>query len=832
MLVTALLVSFSLLAGQAEKGIGTKNARKVFKPAKNADAAGHDWLPAGTSPGEFGENRLNLGFAKNIVADQRSLWASPSRLRFVDVDWLLPVGLATGALLATDHEYSKHLSNSPARIKYSKDVSNYGAAALVGAGGGLYLWGRMSHNEHQRETGFLAGEAALDSFTAVYALKYAFGRERPQQNNYGGQFRRGGNSFPSEHAAAAWSIASVIAHEYPGPMTTFLAYGMAAAVSASRITAKQHFPSDVFIGSALGWFVGQQIYRRRHDATLGGGEWQTYRESFETNPGGVTHNAGSPYVQLDSWIYPAILRLAARGYVSTAFLGMRPWTRLECAHLVEDAGDAVRHREDGDADVAKIYYELSSEFQSDLRVPAEGLNPMLHLESVYTRGTQIGGEPLNDSYHFGQTIISDYGRRYQRGFNSYDGFSGWGTAGRFAIYIRGEMQHSPAAAGNPPALQNLIAGLDGTPVQAAAAIPSRNQVRLLDAYLAANVAGWSMSFGKQSLWWGPGEGSALLYSNNAEPNMMFRASRTAPFALPWIFSRLGPMKWDVFFGQLSGNSFPPRPLLHGEKISFKPTENLELGFSRTVEMGGTGRPLTIGHLLLSYFSVTSQNNQSQADKDPGKRTGGFDFSYRLPWLRNWISVYSDSLADDDPSPLAAPRRAGVNPGIYLTRFPKLKKLDLRVEGVNTNTSSSSRNGHFIYWDSFYRQLYTNNNNLIGSWIGREGQGLQAWATYSATSRNTIQFGYRHAKVASDFLPGGETVNDGSLKINWRLREAIYFSGYLQYEKWLAPVLAAGQQTNWTSTMQLRFEPGTLNWLARHGSGHAGTPPQSQESTGQ
>ena len=131
----------------------------------------------------------------------------------------------------------------------------------------------------RRETGLLAGEAALDSLAVTYAVKYAFGRERPLQDNYRGRFWQGGVSFPSEHSAAAWSIASVIAHEYPSPLTTFLSYGLAAAVSGSRVTGKQHFPSDALLGSAIGWFVGQEVYRHHHDPSLGGRDWKTYTKS-------------------------------------------------------------------------------------------------------------------------------------------------------------------------------------------------------------------------------------------------------------------------------------------------------------------------------------------------------------------------------------------------------------------------------------------------------------------------------------------------------------------------------------------------------------------------
>lgn len=125
------------------------------------------------------ENSAGLHLLKNIAQDQKALWIGPKHLRFDDADWLVPLGGATAAMFATDTQYSKHLSNSPNRIKYSKDLSNYGIASMVGIGAGLYLWGHVTHDDHKIETGILAGEAAIDTLVPVYGMKYAFGRERP-----------------------------------------------------------------------------------------------------------------------------------------------------------------------------------------------------------------------------------------------------------------------------------------------------------------------------------------------------------------------------------------------------------------------------------------------------------------------------------------------------------------------------------------------------------------------------------------------------------------------------------------------------------------------------
>jgi hypothetical protein len=526
-----------------------------------------------------------------------------------------------------------------------------------------------------------------------------------------------------------------------------------------------------------------------------------------------TKPVGSPYVELDSWIYPAIERLAALGYIRAEFLGMRPWTRVECARLIQRAGSEIDSGHAASSEAARLQDELEKEFNAEIDALAGGKNRVIRLESVYANLTGIDGTPLNDSYHFGQTIVNNYGRPYQAGFNSWDGFSAYATAGRFTVYVRGEYQHAPSAPAYSLPVREVIAAVDNNPLLPATPVPTTNQFRLLDTYVSANVANWDLTFGKQSLWWGPGDDSALLFSDNAAPIYMARASRIAPFRLPWIFRWLGPMKWDLFYGQLSGNQYPPRPMIHGEKISFKPTDNLELGFSRTTEFGGVGRALTAGATINSYFSFSSSVGYNPS-QNPGKRTGGFDFNYKVPYVRKWLMVYAEALSADDPSPLAAPRRAAVNSGIYMPRLPGVPKLDLRVEAGYTNTPAADPRpigGEFVYWEQFYHDLYTNDGNLIGSWIGRQGQGIQAQSTYWFSPRNSLQFGYRHAKVASDFIPGGETLNDGSVKFDWWLRHDVSVSAFVQYEKWLAPILTPTAQTNWTSSVEVTFWPRSWNW---------------------
>src|SRR5271156_6015579 len=138
-------------------------------------------------------------------------------------------------------------------------------------------------------------------------------------------------------------------------------------------------------------------------------------------------SSATVFVPLDSWVYPALERLAALGYIDVGFLGMRPWTRLECIHLLQDARDAVAGSEHDASGASETVHQLEAEFAGDTGALDAGSNHQVRLESVYSRLMGITGQPLNDSEHFGQTIINDFGRPYGEGFNNSTGFSGYAT---------------------------------------------------------------------------------------------------------------------------------------------------------------------------------------------------------------------------------------------------------------------------------------------------------------------------------------------------------------------------------------------------------------------
>jgi len=815
---SGLLTSMLLLPCLAQDRIGTEESQETQASAEekhHEPGAGErepgpaiDANEDGSSSNRIADTATGSGlksgereFGLNLLADQKAFWTGPARFRLADAHWLVLAGIMTGTLIASDTSIGKALPHAASLIRQSQDFSTYGLASLTAVAGTFYLWGNVTNNAHERETGLLSGEALADVLIDTSLLQFATGRDRPLAGNGKGDFWQGGRSFPSTHTAAAWSVASVMAQEYPGPLTKLLVYGTASAISASRVLGRQHFASDAAIGSALGWFSGRQVYRAHHDPELDGAAWGTFQRSREP---AKPAEMGSPYVPLDSWIYAAFDRLIALGYVQSGIVGMRPWTRMECARLVAEAGQLMEQQDGYGGEGGRLYRDLAREFSSEAGLLDGGRNFAAGVESIYTRVTGITGTPLTDGYHFGQTIVNDYGRPYAEGFNMVTGVSSHAELGPLAFYVRGEYQHAPVTPPFSQDVRNAIMVNDNIPYVPGPPTNDINRWRLLDSYAAFGFQGFQISAGRQSLWWGPGRSGPLLFSDNAEPIDMLRINRVSPIRLPSILSWMGPTRTEFFFGRLQGHHFPPHPFIHGQKISFKPTPNLEFGFSRTVVFAGPPQPLTWGTFFQSFFATSSGNPDPR--KKPGDKRGGFDFSYRVPGLRKWLILYSDSLVDDDPSPLAAPRHAAMSPGIYLPRLPGLPKLDFRAEAVYTDIPSSrSIGGRYIYYEGIYRDSYTNDGYLLGNWIGREGKGIQAWSTYWLSSQSTLQVGYRNAHVAHDFLQGG-TLEDFSARADLRVRPQLSLSSSLQYERWIFPLLSPARNTNVTASVQLTFWP--------------------------
>jgi hypothetical protein len=529
---------------------------------------------------------------------------------------------------------------------------------------------------------------------------------------------------------------------------------------------------------------------------------------------------GSPYIPVDSWVYPAMMRLYGMGYLDTMYLAMRPYTRRSALHILQATEDAILSSDDVQAQeiLAALLSELTDEGITD-RTPR---GTVYGVQSIYTRLMGVSGTILADSFNLGQTFFNDYGRPHQGGFNNLTGFSTMNEIGPFSLYVRGEYQHAPAAAGYSLALANQLAGLDETAPIAppnvetipTGPIAAQNPFRLVEATLSYHILGHEISAGKSDAWLGPGMGGAMAWSNNAENIYSFRINRVEPLNIKYLSKLLGPVRYDFFYGSLKGHTYPNDDWTHSEMFSFQPTRDFQFGFQRTVVFGGHGHePVTLHTFLKGFFDTNDTNLAEKYSRDdPGARFSAFNFSYRLPFVRDWLTLYADSESHDDLTPISAPRRAAYRPGIYLSHFPFAKRLDMRVEGVSTDCATlvCQEGSHQYVEDAVQKQAYTNKGNILGDWIGREAKGGQAWLTWHLSGNEWVQMEYLNKKTPKDFIAGGTTQNQFKVDVVKRIRQDIELHAWFQHEGWKAPIYLPGGQNDNTFTAQLTFFPKLRN----------------------
>jgi membrane-associated phospholipid phosphatase len=194
---------------------------------------------------------------KTVAEDELHIIKAPFSLNTTTMKWNALVVGATGVLIANDESVAHQVS--PSWHNTSIDISNATVYGLGATAGGILVTGLLTHDDHATEAGIRSAEATVDSVILYTALKAALARQRPYTGAGEGKFFSGNwasGSFPSGHSTLAWTLATVMAHEYPNWPMRLLMYGAATAVSTTRVTGGVHFPSDVFSGAVIGFGIG------------------------------------------------------------------------------------------------------------------------------------------------------------------------------------------------------------------------------------------------------------------------------------------------------------------------------------------------------------------------------------------------------------------------------------------------------------------------------------------------------------------------------------------------------------------------------------------------
>ena len=195
------------------------------------------------------------------------------------------------------------------------------------------------------------------------------------------------------------------------------------------------------------------------------------------------------------------------------------------------------------------------------------------------------------------------------------------------------------------------AGLDWTGDWAAIGINVGEQARFnrdeknfsLDgSYVSLDFANARIYGGYVDQWYGPGEISSLLLSNNARPFPKFGIMRDDPhaFETPWL-SWIGPWQVNFFVGLLDGPRIDRHTAFSSLRITFEPINNLEIGLTRLTELCGANHPC---HPLKSWFHF--RNDDRAGGLNETNEEAGIDFKYTLALHTVSISPYVQFMNED------------------------------------------------------------------------------------------------------------------------------------------------------------------------------------------
>lgn len=209
--------------------------------------------------------------APDILIDQKGIWLSPLQLT-KGHGWVptLVMAAGTAGFIASDSHTMPYFRDHQHNLDDLNDVFDQwitmGEIAAVPVG--LMAAGTVRSDSYQKTTALLAARAYADSEVLEFAAKLVTRRERPGDVPPGQSFNHtffksqlvsgNGSSFPSGHAAGAFCVATVLSTRYKNHRwVPWVMYSFATAVSLSRVTTLAHFPSDVFVGAAMGYSVSR-----------------------------------------------------------------------------------------------------------------------------------------------------------------------------------------------------------------------------------------------------------------------------------------------------------------------------------------------------------------------------------------------------------------------------------------------------------------------------------------------------------------------------------------------------------------------------------------------
>lgn len=481
----------------------------------------------------------------------------------------------------------------------------------------------------------------------------------------------------------------------------------------------------------------------------------------------------SDTIPLDSWVYPALDKLAGMGLVDSALQGARPYTRLEGARQVSEAvakSDSI----DTSPAVQELLRRLENFFSDELgengTFETSYLKPReLRLDYLFQEGEDSvfpsqrsagATDPLG-ARQFALNY-NNYGIDYHEHHNGQLILQAEAKLGRYFLL----------------SLRPLVEFQEGGDNAAS--------FNVLHAKAALGLGPFEVSVGRQSLWWGQGRHGSLVLTNNAKPLDMVRLTNPSPVLLPWIFKYLGPFRFDVFWSELENDRFVPEPYFAGLRLNFKPLPWFEIGGSRAVMFGGDGRPSIDWD---EFFTILGGKNL-EGGEDSSNSVAALDARLRLPFL--WgAEIYGEYGGEDEAGHFLS-KQAWLA-GLYLPRIEPSGRLSLRLEYADL--SEEKNESAVWYRHGVYRSGYTYEGKILGHHAG--GAARDAFAELQVVLPRDLLLtaGLDYEERGID-QPEREKHYQGSLGLDWNFSDHYAANMTVGYDRVKNAGFVEGDDHDW------------------------------------
>jgi membrane-associated phospholipid phosphatase len=204
---------------------------------------------------------------RDALEDAKLYFTAP--IRWDSRDWLYFGGAlaAIGVAHQYDDNVRRHFAVGSRAVLNGKDKNSVrDAIPAAAAVAGTWMFATFLDESSGRVEAYTMLEAAGFSAVTTEALKFAAGRARPNETTRVDDWRKGGSSFPSLHASAAFAIGTVLAESGSDDfrwVRRFLGYGLAGATAYVRVHDNVHWMSDVVAGAAIGIATAHFTMNRR-----------------------------------------------------------------------------------------------------------------------------------------------------------------------------------------------------------------------------------------------------------------------------------------------------------------------------------------------------------------------------------------------------------------------------------------------------------------------------------------------------------------------------------------------------------------------------------------